>query len=157
MPSESRLNQLSDEEFEKIVLSSHSVKEVCLKLGYTSHSGANSSKVKQRMTKLGLSTNQFKHIEPIKRNPENVFIENSTAAQKTLRKYYEKGHYTEYVCSICGQPPFWNGKPMILILDHKNGKHTDDRLENLRWVCPNCNYQLETTNAKNWKYQREHS
>lgn len=35
-----------------------------------------------------------------------------------------------------------------MILDHINGKHRDDRLENLRWVCPNCNYQLETTGFK---------
>src|SRR5699024_4240594 len=33
-----------------------------------------------------------------------------------------------------------------LILDHINGNNKDDRLENLRWVCPNCNMQLPTTN-----------
>ena len=40
---------------------------------------------------------------------------------------------------------------MTLILDHINGKNHDDRFENLRWVCPNCNQQLETTNGKNRK------
>jgi len=35
-----------------------------------------------------------------------------------------------------------------MILDHINGVHNDDRLENLRWVCPNCNYQLDTTGFK---------
>ena len=38
---------------------------------------------------------------------------------------------------------------MTLILDHINGSNHDDRLENLRWVCPNCNQQLDTTNGKN--------
>jgi len=66
-----------------------------------------------------------------------------------LRNWYKKGNYTKYECSICGQEPFWNGKELTLILDHINGVHTDDRLENLRWVCPNCNYQLDTTNGKN--------
>lgn len=41
------------------------------------------------------------------------------------------------------------GKPLTLILDHINGYNKDNRLENLRWVCPNCNSQLDTTNAKN--------
>lgn len=36
-----------------------------------------------------------------------------------------------------------------MILDHINGKNKDDRLENLRWVCPNCNQQLDTTGFRN--------
>ena len=52
-----------------------------------------------------------------------------------------RGRFPVCKCSICGQQPKWNGKPLIMILDHINGNHRDDRLENLRWVCPNCNYQ----------------
>ena len=155
MPS--KIDNFSDAEFIEIVNSSNSIKDVAVHLGYAGHSGANGAKIKARMLALGLSTDRFIRLEPTKRTPENVFVENSTAAQKTLRKYYEEGNYTPYVCAICGQKPFWNGKPMILILDHINGKSKDDRLENLRWVCPNCNYQLDTTNSKNWVYQREHS
>ena len=44
---------------------------------------------------------------------------------------------------------FQNGMPLVLILDHINGNNRDDRLENLRWVCPNCNMQLPTTNGRN--------
>lgn len=40
-------------------------------------------------------------------------------------------------------------KRINLILDHINGINNDDRLENLHWVCPNCNQQLETTGSKN--------
>lgn len=46
---------------------------------------------------------------------------------------------------------------MTLILDHINGTNTDDRLENLRWVCPNCNQQLETTcGSAIRKYERKY-
>ena len=87
----------------------------------------------------------------MKRTEENTFCENSTVDQKTLRKKYFQGNYSEYKCSICGQDPYWNGKPMTLILDHINGINNDDRLENLRWVCPNCNIQLPTTGRGNSK------
>lgn len=40
---------------------------------------------------------------------------------------------------MCGQTEIWNGAKMSLILDHINGDHFDNRLENLRILCPNCN------------------
>lgn len=148
-----KIDTFSDKEFEDIIASSSSMIEVARKLGYTSHSGSNGERIRYRIDKLQLSTEHFSlnNRRPIKRSPENVFIENSTADQKTLRKYYRQGDYTPYVCSICSQEPFWNGKELTLILDHINGKNHDDRLENLRWVCPNCNQQLDTTNGKNIK------
>ena len=51
---------------------------------------------------------------------------------------YLKGNYSEYKCAICGLEPIWNGKPLTLTLDHIDGDHYNDTLENLRWICPNC-------------------
>lgn len=152
-----KIDIFTDEEFKQIVAQSYSMIEVAKKLGYTSHSGSNGTRIRHRIDQLNLSTEHFNlsNRRPQKRSPENVFIENSTAAQKTLRSYYKKGEYTEYKCSICGLEPFWNGKELTLILDHINGKNHDDRLENLRWVCPNCNQQLDTTNGKNIVKQKE--
>ena len=43
---------------------------------------------------------------------------------------------------------------MILIIDHINGVWNDNRIENLRLVCPNCNSQLETHCGKNKKIKK---
>ena len=146
------IDQYSDIEFSQIIKNSFTMSEVAKKLGYAAHSGSNSNRIKQRIDKLELSTDHFLSYKKLtKRTEENVFIENSTACQKTLREWYLKGKYTPYVCSLCGQEPFWQNKKLTLILDHINGKNHDDRLENLRWVCPNCNQQLDTTNGKNIK------
>ena len=117
------------------------------KVGYTTTSGGCIDTVKRYLLKHNFDISHFTHTARncIKRDKENVFVENSTASNNTLRRFYLRGKYTEYKCSICGQEPIWNGKPLIMILDHINGVHTDSRIENLRWVCPNCNYQLETT------------
>ena len=80
---------------------------------------------------------------------KDIFIQNSSVCQSTLRRYYREGEYSEYICSICGQEPIWQGKELTLILDHIDGNNTNDVLENLRWVCPNCNQQLETTGSRN--------
>ena len=143
------LNNYTNEEIKQIVDQSNSYREVAQKIGYThTCSGDVIKKIRNKIESLGISVSNFGRRKLVVRTPENVFIENSTASQRTLRDYFLRGNYQEYKCSICGQEPFWNGKPLTLILDHINGVNNDDRIENLRWVCPNCNQQLETTGFK---------
>nr|DAO18395.1 MAG TPA: NinG recombination protein [Caudoviricetes sp.] len=139
----------SKEDLELIVKDSRSVKEVVRKLGYSTDSGYNGKTVKNRIEEYNIDTSHFRKRSSEKRTFENTFIDNSSASQHALRIWYKRGEYTPYKCSICGQEPEWMGKPLTLILDHINGKNKDDRLENLRWVCPNCNQQLDTTGFRN--------
>lgn len=50
----------------------------------------------------------------------------------------------ENECSICGLGSEWNGFPLVLVLDHISGERADNRLANLRLLCPNCNSQQPT-------------
>lgn len=125
-------------------------------MGYNSNSGASTKRLKKRIESLGLDISHFSVQQRIKRNEENIFVANSTADQATLRSWYFKGNYTPYQCAICGQLPYWNNKKMTLILDHIDGHNKNNVLSNLRWVCGNCNTQLETTNGKN-KAHKEHT
>ena len=143
------VDNYSKEEFEKIAKESKTIPDFLKNLGYKSDSTKTRDVLMRKINEYNLDISHLKQRpELIKRSEENIFIENSTASQNTLRNWYKKGKYTPYICSICGQEPIWQGKELTLILDHINGSNHDDRLENLRWVCPNCNQQLETTGFK---------
>jgi len=64
-------------------------------------------------------------------------------------------------CALCGNSGEWQGKPLTLQLDHANGRYDDNRLENLRWLCPNCHSQTETFagrgSVRRARHVREHA
>ena len=85
------------------------------------------------------------------KSDEEVFVADSSYPRCHLKARILKKKLIPYECSICGLGPQWNNKPMPLILDHINGINNDNRLENLRFVCSNCDCQLPTYKSKNRK------
>ena len=142
-----KLDNFTVQEIQEIVNNSETKKEVAIKLGYSSDGGSVNRILTKYFEEHNIDTSTLKNKVARKYTKETVFCENGTIAQHSLVKWYKKEGFP-YECTICGQPPIWNNKPLIMILDHINGIHNDDRLENLRWVCPNGNYQLETTGYK---------
>lgn len=151
------VDKYTKEELEQLVRQSNSMAELVRKLGYKTSHGKNYITVQKRLDIYNIDTSHFqqKIIRSVQRNRENVFCADSTAGQTVLRRWYKR-EPVPYICTLCGQEPFWQGKDLTLILDHINGNNHDNRLENLRWVCPNCNQQLDTTNGKNQKKHTKH-
>jgi len=79
---------------------------------------------------------------------EKLFKQDSSASNELLRKRISQDHLLEYQCSTCGLDE-WRGKFLGLDLDHINGDNRDNRLENLRFLCPNCHSQTDTYKGKN--------
>jgi 5-methylcytosine-specific restriction endonuclease McrA len=66
-----------------------------------------------------------------------------------IKNYIRRHQLIKERCAWCGNDGTWQGKPLVLQLDHINGKPADNRIENLRWLCPNCHSQTPTfTNRK---------
>lgn len=61
----------------------------------------------------------------------------------------------ELKCEACGIRDEWNGRKLSLHLDHINGVNDDNRIENLRFLCPNCHSQTETFGSKRFKKNKK--
>ncbi len=80
---------------------------------------------------------------------QEALVEHSRYSRSRLKKRLYAHGLKAPRCELCGQDEEWNGRHMSLILDHVNGIHDDNRLDNLRIVCPNCNATLPTHCGKN--------
>ena len=118
------------------------------------HSNQRWKKIKKEHMKYyyNISTKHFTSKAP-KRDwtDDDIFCEDSKASQPTLRRAFKKKEDIPYKCAVCGLEPLWNSKPLVLTLDHINGRNRDNQISNLRWVCPNCDRQLDTYGFKNKK------
>lgn len=147
---------VSNESFQKALAESQTWTEVLVRLGLNP-SGGKHKTVKQRAQEEGLP---YKHIEDSsKRKMLNGLIRSAKPLSEVMvaGSSYNRCHLKKRLldegllsneCAICGMPPSWKGKPLVMVLDHINGVPNDHRLENLRLVCPNCNSQLPTFAAK---------
>lgn len=140
------------EEIQELLDTCDSYSEVMRRLGLNPRNGSVKT-LHARIKKENLDcsnvekrkwTKQFSRTIP----NELVFVENSTTSRHIVKKKIIKSNLIPYVCSGCGNKGKYNNKPLSLQLDHKNGIGNDNRLENLRFLCPNCHSQTETYAGK---------
>lgn len=149
-------NKWSKEYLEIIVSLSKSKNEVLERMGLRK-AGSNNKTLKKYLDAYSISTQHFNKnwykISEYSKNKKldlsEILVENSNYSRSNLKERLYKEGLKERFCEICGQGEIWNNKKMSLILDHKNGIYNDNRIENLRIVCPNCNSTLPTHCGKN--------
>lgn len=153
---ENKIYKLSDEQFVELLKNSSAISEVLFKLGYSVKGNSwGFAKVKQRMSDLNLDGSIFKGKSPItkygtlhKVNASDILKPNCKHARSVLRRYVIKNNLIPYRCAICGCVE-WQGRTLSLELDHINGINNDNRIENLRFLCPNCHSQTTTYGSRN--------
>lgn len=151
-----------DEELLLVIKISQSYSEALIRLGYRG-SGYRLTKIKELEKEGKLDTSHF--IDPIylvgskpMSLPEILVKESSYRSSSDLRKRLIREGILQNKCYTCGLGPEWRGAPLILHLDHINGNHRDNRVENLRILCPNCHAQTDTYCGKNkrgWRKDRQ--
>lgn len=79
-----------------------------------------------------------------KKDPVSRLIMRSKLDGRQMVAYLRAGLLAlgrKHECEDCGLTDQWNGKPIGLEIDHKDGKFWNDTPENLRFLCPNCHSQ----------------
>ena len=151
----SKIYNLNDNDFKKLVKNSFSYSDVLRKLNLTTRGGSSTDILKNRIRTLECDTSHFCQNKSARkallRKPlYEVLIENSTYTNiHYLKTRIISEMLLDYKCSICGNNGVWMGKTLSLHLDHINGKNNDHRIENLRFLCPNCHSQTPTYSGKN--------
>lgn len=141
----------SSEEARAAVAASRSYSEVLRRLGMRP-AGGNHSLLRRYVDDVWkIPTDHFdpgaaaranlqKPLKPI----EEILVAHSSYSRGKLKRRLFAEGFKQRRGEICGQGERWRGRWMSLILDHVNGVPDDNRIENLRIVCPNCAATLDT-------------
>jgi HNH endonuclease len=150
------LRSWTNKQLTEAIKKSTNMSEVINELNLKTKSGYYKS-LKIYIEKLKLDTSHFteehytKKAHYKKKTPsprktlKEILVENSDYMNTSvLKKKLIREGLIQNKCQMCGLGQFWNEKKLILQLDHIDGNNTNNKIENLRFLCPNCHSQTET-------------
>ena len=147
----------SDDQLREAVSKSHGIAATIRALGLVP-AGGNYQHVKRRIAELAIDTSHFTgtgwsrgfKFGPRPRLPiEQLLVANRWTTSQSLKHRLIREGLKKAECEICAWAQVSADGRLPLELDHINGDHDDNRLENLRVLCPNCHSLQPTHRGSN--------
>jgi len=137
----------TDEELLKLAAASYSVSDMMRRMGLIP-AGGNHTHYKKKLQQLGFKNFKIRPKKPTptikKRSIEDyLVIDGPRVNGSKLRKLLVESGLKQHRCEICGIEN-WLDKPISLHLDHIDGDRSNNKIKNLRILCPNCHSQTPT-------------
>jgi len=147
---------MDTEDFAKLVAQSKTYTEILDYWGFD-HRGYYSRTLRARIQKDKIDDSHIKQYSSGEKAgwktgrslDEYLVLHGPSVQGSELKRKLIKAGLKTNICEECGQEPIWNNKPLTLQLDHINGNSADNRIENLRILCPHCHSQTDTFAGKN--------
>jgi hypothetical protein len=152
-----KFNKFTKEEIELIVKANTKWIDIMKSLQYTSCNHV--IQVQKKLDKLEID---YSHVDTTYDLPrlaskslsEILVTDSIYMDMTTLKTRLKRELGWAHICFTCKNTT-WNDQPIPIQIDHINGVHTDNRIENLRFLCPNCHAQTDTYAGKNTRVCRE--
>lgn len=150
------------DELVEAVANSESIASTLRQLGLVPR-GANYRTIKQEIDRAKLSTEHFKGKswlkgKSIRTGPPAIpilelLVDGRRCSTSDLKARLLREGLKRQICEIC-RTDSWQDHPIPLELDHINGRPEDNRLKNLRLLCPNCHAMTDSYRGKNIRKKR---
>ena len=153
-----KIKNINKDDLQELVTNSLSLAEIFRKL-QLHKTGGNYRLIKKRLIEENIN---YSHITLGLKNrlgKKNIYNESIIKNLLTINSICKSNNHLKHLlldngflkneCYICNITNVWNKLPLSLQMDHINGINTDNRIENLRILCPNCHSQTTTYSAKN--------
>jgi Zn finger protein HypA/HybF involved in hydrogenase expression len=141
-----KFSKYSSDELKEIIFCCSSISDIIttLKINKFYH-----KIIKKFIENNNIPTDHFTSKKTSNSIQDKLTVDSCLGNSTNIKKYLLNNNIVKNECAICNIPPSWNNKPLTLQLDHINGDHYDNRIHNLRLLCPNCHTQTDTYTGRN--------